>query len=147
MAVERAESGEKGEKKELRLLWGHPSASTHRGHSLRTRGWHTKHTHLSHRAVIFPFMTRRHGTKQKHRVAIKWITLLDPALLICRRLGRVGYKARDARAVFPKLYGSCNSPPGWLSAGAAQQAHTYTPPARYLLTHAREFFINTLFYC
>jgi hypothetical protein len=97
MAVERAESGEKGEKKS----WGfmgpsiHPHP-THRGHSLRTRGWHTKHTHLSDRAVIFPFTTRRHGTKQKHRVAIKWITLLDPALLICRRPGRGLDTRRDA---------------------------------------------------
>lgn len=100
----------------------HPS--THRGHrgarSLRTRGWHTEHT--SGRAVIFPFMTW-HRTKQKHGVAIKWITLLDPALLICRRPAPIqhgykrGWSLRDA--VFLKLYGSCNSPPAWLSAGAA----------------------------
>lgn len=96
-----AESGAKGEKIAERLLWGHPSIhpSGSQRFSLRTRGWHTKHIARTQSCNFSIHDAPR--TKQKHGVAIKWITLLDPALLICRRPAPPdGYKGVELAMLF-----------------------------------------------
>jgi hypothetical protein len=115
-----------------------PSIRIHPSGSLPpdTRLAHKAHTSLApSRNFSIHDAAARHKTKTpcRHKMDhTPWSGIINLPSVV----GRVGYKERDARAVFPKLYGSCNSPPGWLSAGAAQQAHTY--PTRSIFINSCE---------